>query len=147
MGRKSRLKRTRRLSRATSSPDQSVPNVTSIPEEYNKPSTSVAYSRDATTTKNIVPDDFEDELADTPAKLVDKYLLSGRTKFPIIQIVFVLSIAASLWIFVSDNMSGSLVPGDWARLLWTLLKCGIPFAFFVVFWVAHNIFFRWIHHR
>ena len=143
MGRKSRLKRARASIRASSESESALPNTTSTPEDYSDVSTSAHFSRDATTTRNISSGALEPELADTPTKLFDKYVLSGKTKLPTIPIVFILTIAASLWIFVNDNMKGTLATFDWASLAWTLIKSAIPFGFFVVFWLAHNLLFNW----
>ncbi len=143
MGRKSRLKRERASIKASSEAERALPNTTSIPEDYSDVSTSAHFSRDATATRNISTGAFEPELADTPAKLVDKYFLSGKAKLPTIPIIFILSIGASLWIFVNDNMKGSLATGDWDSLAWTLLKSAIPFGFFIIIWLAHNLLFNW----
>lgn len=149
MGSGKRSKAARRLMRQVKSEtiSRKLPDATVAPGGTGPLDFMQKYSADATGTDNIPVESGREQLAETPSGLVDKYLLRGRRAFPFLEIVFLAAAVSIFWIIIQDSTNGFIKAGDWTTILWTLLKCGLPFSLFLFLWLSFNIIFTWFRKK
>lgn len=114
---------------STTGPAEIHPNSTLGPNASLETPTNIGlFVGDSTTAPEIGEEEAKKEVyAPSTAAIVDKYVLS---KLSAENIVFVVVIAISGWIFIQDNGAGKL--NDWMSVFWTVQKCGALFGLLVV---------------
>ena len=122
----------------TSSEPDIHPNATVGPEASLGRATGSAWiHRDTTSAPEIGEEERSGTgYAQSASALIDKYVLS-RDFVP-----FALVAVGIGWIFLQDNGSGLLK--TWQDLLWTLQKCGVLLAIFIVILFLQWGYKKWV---
>lgn len=102
------------------------PNITSGPDSsLDTPSSGFWVEQDSTSAPEIGKSQEEEEtLAGSQWALIDKHIF-GKKTLPFAVIAIVLG-----WIIIQDNGAGELT--DWNSIFWTIQKCGIIIALYLI---------------